>query len=537
MELKEYFLVVKKWWWLMIAAALVAGGASYYAVSRTPRIYQATTTIMLGEQSSLIESQSQINTRSLAALVLSLATRRTILEGAAESIGLPYVPSPANVSAGTAEGTPFLEISVRDTNPERARVLADAIAAQLIIYVTESRDPQSHNAFTEEQLQKVKKDIETTEAEIDAKKVKLSEATSARAIRELEDDIDALQQIHRELQSTYTELVGTLRQEQTEYMTVFEPAYTPTRPISPRVMETVLLAAAIGLALAIAGAFLIEFLDDTIKTPEDAARAASVTAFAAIANIGGRNQQDRLIPVQQPRSPIAEAYRTLRTNIQVSSVDEPIRTLVVTSANPREGKTTTAANLGVVMAQAGKSVIMVDADLRRSALHRLFDLSNQEGLTDVLLQEEPMLDGFLQETKIDNLRVLTSGPLPPNPSELLGSKKMRQLIEQCKSKADIVIFDTPPILPVTDAAVLSIQTDGVLLISQAGRTRRASAKAAVENLRQVGANVVGIALNRLSHRQLKGHYYYYAEDAKGRLPQRKRPWYQRIPLVGNLLSR
>jgi capsular exopolysaccharide synthesis family protein len=189
-------------------------------------------------------------------------------------------------------------------------------------------------------------------------------------------------------------------------------------------------------------------------------------------------------------------------------VDEPLRTLVVTSANPSEGKTTTLANLGVVMAQAGNQVVLVDTDLRRSMLHKKFEVPNREGLTNALLEDEPVLDGWLQETEIENLRVLTSGPLPPNPSELLGSQKMRKLIERLKDEADVILFDAPPVLMLSDASVLALETDGVLLVAEAGRTRRTAARQAVERLQELGVNVVGVVLNRVRPQRPKGYGYY-----------------------------
>jgi capsular exopolysaccharide synthesis family protein len=154
-------------------------------------------------------------------------------------------------------------------------------------------------------------------------------------------------------------------------------------------------------------------------------------------------------------------------------------------------------------------VVLVDSDLRRPMLHRLFQLRNREGLTDVLLDGEPMLNGRLQETGIENLRVMTSGPLPPNPSELLGSQKMKRVLERIEGEADVVLLDAPPLLPVTDAAVLASQADGVLVVSEAGRTRQGPLKRALLILEQAGANVLGAVLNRAPKRSWRGQYYYY----------------------------
>jgi capsular exopolysaccharide synthesis family protein len=174
------------------------------------------------------------------------------------------------------------------------------------------------------------------------------------------------------------------------------------------------------------------------------------------------------------------------------------------------------------MAQAGLSVIVVDSDLRRPALHKFFGVDNKQGLTDALLQSTPNLDGYLQGTAIENLQVLASGPLPPNPSELLGSQRMRDLVGQLKGKADVLLFDSPPVLAVTDAAVLANQVDGVLLIVDAGATRREAASRARETMAKVGASLLGVALNKLSAKGAGGYYYYYYYSSEGEGKERRR---------------
>ena len=521
MELKRYISAIKKWWWLLVASTLVATVSGYYAVSRMPRIYQATTSLMVGQ--SLNEAnptnQDLYISQQLAQTYREIVTRQPILRGAAESLGLPFVPRAEDVSAWLVPGTQLLGIAVRDTAPERARALADAIAQELIEQTpNEIEEEQARQGFVRTQLQNLEENIEITEEEILAEQARLDAANSARAIQQYQTNIEALQEKLASYQATYASLMQSI-EGRTNYIAVFEPATASSTPVSPRVMETVLLAAASGLLLAVGGIVLIEFLDDTVKTADEVKELTGLTVLGAVARFPGAESDRKLLDVEEGPFPILEAYRTLRTNLLVSSVDKPIQTLIVTSPVPLDGKSTTAANLGVIMAQAGKSVVLVDADLRRSALHKVFHLPNREGLTNVLLQGEPTLDGWLQETGIDNLRLLTSGPLPPNPPELLGSQKMRRLVENLIQEADMVIFDTPPTLAVTDATVLAMMTDGVLVIADAEKTRRGAIKEAVENLRQAGANVVGAVLNRVPLRG--GEYSYYRYDYYGhRKPRR-----------------
>jgi capsular exopolysaccharide synthesis family protein len=214
-----------------------------------------------------------------------------------------------------------------------------------------------------------------------------------------------------------------------------------------------------------------------------------------------------LITISEPRSPISEAYRTLRTNLDFASLDRAVKTLVVTSAGVGEGKSTTLANLAVVSAQAGRKVVLVDADLRRPTLHQIFGLDNEKGLTTVMVDDAALADPPLQETGVEDLSVLTSGPLPPNPAELMGSRRMEEVVAALAERADQVFFDTPPVVAVTDAAVLSTKVDGVLLVISAGKTRREYARTAVQRLEQIKARLVGTVLTNVQMGAgFKGYY-------------------------------
>ncbi len=223
-------------------------------------------------------------------------------------------------------------------------------------------------------------------------------------------------------------------------------------------------------------------------------------------------RQPNLITVTNPRSPISEAFRTLRTNLEFTSLDHPICTMVVTSASPEEGKSTTLANVAVTIAQAGRKVILVDCDLRRPSLHQIFDARSKVGFTDMMRDDTLMARPPLQETCVPNLWLLTSGTLPPNPSELLASRRMGEVIAALKSQADMILFDAPPVIAVTDAAVLASKVDAVLLVISAGKTKREHARKAKALLDKVNARLLGTVLNNV-----KGEsslYQYYSTDAK-----------------------
>ncbi|MDR0138866.1 CpsD/CapB family tyrosine-protein kinase [Metabacillus idriensis] len=213
-----------------------------------------------------------------------------------------------------------------------------------------------------------------------------------------------------------------------------------------------------------------------------------------------------LITVNKPKSPISEQYRTVRTNIQFSSVDQEVRSLLVTSTGPGEGKSTTAANVAVVFAQQGKKVLLIDADLRKPTMHYTFKTENFRGLTNVLLRQMS-LEQAVNLTEVENLDLLSSGPIPPNPAELLSSKSMKQLLENAYGIYDLIIFDSPPVMAVTDAQILANETEGSLLVVSSGKTEREMALKAKEALEAAKSKLLGVVLN--GKKASESSYYYY----------------------------
>ena len=315
------------------------------------------------------------------------------------------------------------------------------------------------------------------------------------------------------------------------------PATPAPEAASPRVLLNTVLAAFVGLLLALGLAFVVEYLDDSLKNGDDVEAVAGLPTLGLVPKMRaakGKSEIYRLATILYPRSRDAESYRTLRTNVEFAAVDAPVRTLLVTSAVPSEGKTTTAANLAVVFAQAGRRTLLLDADFRRPGAHRIFNLANGRGLSDLIRSDDASIADVAQATEQENLLVITTGPLPPNPAELLGSKRMLVVLERLIAASDLVIVDSPPLQAVTDAAILSSITDGTLFVIYAGRTRRGAVQGAREALAKAGARTLGVALNRLSEGRGGGSYYYdyygsYGKgadgkgDGKGDLPSNDEP--------------
>ena len=293
--------------------------------------------------------------------------------------------------------------------------------------------------------------------------------------------------------------------------------------IGPARFRNIVIALLLSLGVGIGLAFLLDYLDDTLKSIEDVDRYVHLPALALIPSSRSERQRLKgkshrapaesgdttaLALINDVRSPVAEAYRHLRTSLLLSSAGQPPKTILVTSSQPSEGKTTTAINTGVMLAQTGADVLIIDCDLRRPRLHAHFNIPNAKGVTN-FLSGESELGGLIQPyEKLPNLKLLTSGPIPPNPAELLGSAEMRKLIKTTSEQFTHIIIDSPPAISFTDASILSTMVDGVMLVVHGGRSSRAVVRRAKQQLLDVGANIFGVVLNNVKLQAT--NYYYYA---------------------------
>lgn len=542
MDLIQYFKSVLRWWWLILLSTTLAAVASYLASLQQPRIYQTTTTLMVGQV--LQKADSSLGdfalTEQLAESYAQIARRQPVLQATVDSLGLDmgWQDLQWRVNAYSIPRTQLLGITVQDTSPERAVAIADEISHQLILQSPASptnKARQERGDFVQSQLVELEGRIQTAQARMKELQTKLDTALSAREIKELQSEISDLETLIGKWQTTYTGLLDFLQGgDSPNFLTVIEPAQLSTTPISPNVKLNVLLAAAVGFVLALGAALLLEYLDNTFKSVDDLNTSLGLVALGSIERITGNDYSERLITAHGTFSPLAESYRLVRSNIQFMGVDQPAKSIVISSTNPGEGKTTTAANLALIMAQADLKTVLVDADLRRPTLHKVFGVPNLGGLTDLLRSPEFDLTGQMKNVGVDNLQLLTSGPLPPNPSELLGSQRMAQLVQSLQEIADVVIFDSSPILATTDATILAKRTDGLIMVTRAGSTRRDLTKLAVKRLQQVGINILGVVLNQVSSKSGSSQQYaqYYTRSGQGMASQSnaaRRRWWQRLP--------
>ncbi len=518
MELREYWLILRRWLWLIVLGTVLAALTAFIVSYNTEPVYQSTVTMRIDPSTGRLTNEyaGLLVAEQLAGTYAQQMTMRPVMETAIQELaneGRPIGMTP-NQLAGTVTVSPvrdtqLIRLSVENTDPEMAAVIANQIAD-----VFRFQNEQFEQDRFADSKQNLLNEMAKVEEELDATKVAIGaleslEDKASEQDRELER-LTVARNVQRE---AYSNLVASYEElriaeaSEASNVVVVESAAPNFAPIRPRTMQNTMLAAAVGGMLALGVVFLVEYLDDTVKTPDDVTMVTNLSTLGAIGQIEGTYAKDKLVTLLAPRSPLAEGYRALRTNIQFASVDGPLRTVLVTSPGPGEGKSTTAANLAVVLAQAGRQVILVDADLRRPNLHRFFELPNGQGLTTALLDFQTPAIRHVQPTAMPGLRVLTSGPIPPNPAELLGSQRQAELLQSLQEEVDVVILDSPPVLTVTDALVLAQLVNGVLLVIDAGSTRREALLKARDALVHSEGRIFGVALNRLTPRR-SGYYYY-----------------------------
>ncbi|MEJ2352630.1 MAG: polysaccharide biosynthesis tyrosine autokinase, partial [Anaerolineales bacterium] len=291
---------------------------------------------------------------------------------------------------------------------------------------------------------------------------------------------------------------------------VIDDAETPRAPIGPQTEKKVTMAAILGLLLALGLAFLLEHLDNTIHGPEEIGRYLDVPFLgpAGLASWDGDGRASELVVIKEPRSHFAESLRNIRTNILFSFTEPEQKTVVITSPGPMEGKTFISCNLAVAMAKMGRRVLLIDADMRKPRVHKVFNLEAKPGLSHLIVGRCELQEA-LRNTWLKHLQVIPAGKIPPNPSELLGSRRMQRLLAQLKEYYEFIVFDTPPVLSVTDGAVLSGVMDGAVLTVKASETTKECAQLALKNLADVRARVLGVIVNQVDFRKNRYYYNYY----------------------------
>ena len=520
MDIHRQLSILRRWLPLLVVSVITVGAVAFGFSNLQPKVYQATATLIVGESLSGVnpDYNQLLASQRLSATYAAIAGTHEIMNGVVQEVGLDDTPEAVagRVLVSPSAETSLLTITARDTNPANAAAVANAVAKGLIAASPAVRGAEAGI------LKSVEEDLTAIRADISATQNQISVllANKDRTAEE-EGTLQTLQGRLISLRSTYATFLAFTANEGANLLTVVQPALAPGQPIGPRPLYDAVLAATIALLLVAALVFVIEFLDDGVRDPDQVAATFGLPTLGIVSKMpGGRERRPfyRLTTLLYPRSPSAESYRSLRANLEFASVDKPLRSILVTSAVPGEGKTVTAANLALVIAQAGRKVLLVDADLRKPGVHEIFSLPNSVGLTSLIRSPSVLPSAVIQTTEQANIHILTTGPLPVNPTEIIASNRTRDLVQSLVSNYDVVVFDSPPVGGFADAPVLSSYLDGTVVVVEARRGRRQKIRHAVDGLERAGATILGVVLNRTTG-QGHGEYSDYYQTADGAASQ------------------
>lgn len=531
LDLRHYIDVLWRRKFVIVLAAVVLGSIAYGLSARQPDQYRASARILLqgneAEQRLGAVSDPGNFAFNRVETEIGVIGSEVVQDAVEERLGF----SPG-VSVDPVGETDIVRISSTSQDPERAAQVANVYAETYVEWRRQRtvEDLLAAQQTVQAEVDALQEQVAALEAPIEELRGQLfaAESDNQRNVilsqiddreSEIETERDALESQIALYQAELSSLQVSQRITRTGGVQIVSNASIPSVPFAPLPFRNGVLGGVAGLMLGVAAAFLLETLDDRVRSKEQLERVTGWPTVGLIPVIPRAKGGDHdLVTVERPTSPAAEAYRTLRTAVQFIGLERPLEVIQVTSANPGDGKTTTAANLAVTLARADLRVVLIDADLRRPRLHDEFKIPNTSGFTSALLGVATPQEAFHRVGK-HGLVVMPSGPPPPNPSELLALKQTRDLLMRIRELCDIIVIDSPPVLPVTDPLVLSAHADGVLLVTDAATAKARELRRARELLEQVDARVVGITVNRVAADAGYGYGYGYgygddAEDSR-----------------------
>lgn len=467
-DIRRYIWILVSYWWLMLLLGAAGGVFQYLRNSDQEVVYEANATLLVQHRNpGGAPGVSDVGvSKQLATTYARLLTASPFLSKVRENNN--DIQSLGSISASVGSGPPTLNISVRNKNAQVAAATTDIVAREFIDYVIEQRL-----------------------AEI----ARVQVAAAAQGIANVQDLVAAQFMV-------------------LDSLILLEPV-SSAHPIVPKIREQVLLGIFLGVVLAGGGALLLGSLRDTVRNPDELLGRFGVMSLGSIFRWSPQHvDEDELVVWKLPSSGFSESFRQIRANIQFATANQPGKVYLVTSPGPGDGKSTIIGNLAVAFAHSGKKVVLIDGDLRRPGIHRRFpDLNREPGLSNFLSEREIDFADVVHTTPVEGVSVIPGGPIPPNPSELLGSPRMSALLENLKEVADIILVDSPPILMVADGPILAAQVDGAVVVVQGFGTRSASLRAALDTLRNTQVNIVGVIINKLKRARFGyGYPYYYYYD-------------------------
>jgi polysaccharide biosynthesis transport protein len=509
--LLEYLRVVRRRGWVIVLTVVLAGGAGYFIAKRAVPVYQAQASVLL-QGPTAADAAAGIPSGA----TIDIATELQVLEGySVRQAVIRALPNAAGISSVSITSLNSFTVSSESTDAKLAAASANAYATAYI-------DQRRTTAVDD--LLAVTQQIQTRVSALQQQIAVLGPAPAALPPPGSAGSDVAVQQAALENQlAGYRTQLNVLQLQLanvTPEALLLTPAEPSGSPAAPQPRQTAAEAGAGGLVVGIGLVFLMEYLDDTVTTTETLARlTGSHPVLGVIPTVPGWRNRDeaRVTVLTAPNSQVSEAFRYLRTSVRFLRVDDAVKVIQVTSPASRDGKTTAVANLGVVLAQVGEPVVIIDLDLRRPRVHEFFDLPNDVGFTSVMLGELPLSVVIQPIAAVPGLSLLTTGPQPPNPSEVLSSARAVEMIATLRARGWTIVLDSPPVLPVTDASVISTLADATVLVASAGLTKKHHVKKAVDLLQQVRAPFVGAVLNRATLRP--GEDYGYTANGAAPTPR------------------
>ena len=519
-----YIRPLIRWWRLIAIVTVLAMGASTVSLMFQAENYVSRTTLAVG--SSFLDPNPDSGkifiAQQLAGIYADMALREPIQIATMKALGIDWLPE---YQVRVVPSTQIVEISVTDTNAQRAQIIANELAYQLILESptiggTETGERQD---FIKRQLSNLQNQIQETENKIEDLHNSLVGLTSASQIAEIEKDISEETAKLDSLRMSYAGFLANSQEGAVNILTLIEPANLPTRSVGTNKLLIIVLAGLVGFSLGTGAAYLLEFLDRTIKTASDVDRIFGLPVIGYISGIP-ENEIRATYVSKYPNSIVAENFHLLWSNIEFFRFNNPFKTILITSPSPGNGKTTVASNLALSISQEGQDVLLVDADLRRSTIHTSLKMTKGPGLSDVI-RNKVDAQGVVRQWKSDeNLKVITAGMTPPNITEIVGSNRIAAVLSELKKHYETVIIDAPPLI-ISDSYNLASRADGVIIVLEPGKTPDEQAIAIKEQLDRANAKILGFVFNKLSeesmyrygdyqYRSLHSSNYYGAYNSK-----------------------
>ena len=509
MDINTYIKPLLRWWRLIAVVTLLAMMASAVSTLFQPAQYVSRTTLMIG--STILNpnpDSGQINiAQQLAIIYADMAEREPIQNATMEALGITWLPVYQTRVVPNAQ---LIEISVTDTNPQRAQIIANELANQLKIQspaLSGSTETGDRQEFIRQQLSSLQGQIQETEKTLEGLQTSLIGLNSASQTAKVQKEIDDLNVKLKSLRESYASFLANSQEGALNILSIVEPANLPTTSVSTNKFLIIILAGFVGFTLGTGAAYMLEFLDRTIKTTSDVERVFNLPVIGYISEISEKDGIATAV-AQDSNSILAESFRLLRSNIEFFQISNPLKTILITSPNQGNGKTTIATNLALSISQGEQEVILVDADLRRPAIHSALKMSKEPGLSDVI-KNKAEIQSVVRQPKNININVITAGDIPSNITEVVGSKRISSILSRLKDNFELVIVDAPPLI-ISDSFNLASKVDGVILVIVPGETTIDQAKVIKEQLDRSEARMLGIVFNKITAQtaQSYGDYQY-----------------------------